>query len=334
MGGGIEVSWVILSQLTNSTVVIKMFKRLKRSFDDWNEASGLVEPAGNPNPYFFLGSDQLRTELTRPSYRSYFQMRPAKRAKMNHYAGTALARRRRRGRRMKRRFKKRRGYKRKVMQHVGDAKTRGVPTKTRVTGLAGTGVLNTLEHADLDQFLINTCVQGPSRNERDMDRIQVAGFMTDLIVFPTGNLPIHLNIAWIANKSEISVDDTNAIVLTRFLRGYEEQRQIPLNNTRSTIELCNTPINSDAWAVIKHKRYVLTGREGATYNDRGSILRKKFWIPIKREFRFTDIAQTVPNNGLVYFVLWATNALAVTGTTQANIAQYQMRTVMFFRDPE
>lgn len=309
---------------------MSLWEKTVRAFDDWNEASAFVETPGNPNPYFFLSRATFKSDRAKKPYRSYFQMRPFKKRRLNPPA------RRRRVRRVfrRRRLRRRPSYKRRVLSKVGDTKTNLIPPKYRLTSQS-IGVV-TLQVNTLASWTINTCPKGTTRNTRDHDKIDCRGIRTDLYFQNMNVQPTIVNVAWIVNKAELAISDTNAINLVSFLRGYEENRGYTLDGTAcGTIEGAFGQINSDLWSIIKHKRYLLEGRlanQGLATNK--SYMMRKFWIPIRREFRFNNDTDAFPSNGNMYLVMWASLSNAGPATVLSNVVNYQQRTIMCFKDTE
>jgi hypothetical protein len=225
---------------------------------------------------------------------------------------------------------------------VGDRITRAIPPKVRAFPLTGP-IVDTLEHGDIDFHSINTIEKGTERNERDFDRVQFKGVRSDLLVYQNPNpstdaTPVFINMAWIVVKdgAECLLSTTGKPRVDNFFRGYGVQRASAATGANnSALELTINPINSDIWSVLKHKRYLLTGREGNTVWRRSSVMRKRFYIKINKELRFQLASSNKPNNGEMFFAIWAARVTAGRNPGAIlNIAQYQQRHLCYFKDPE
>ena len=95
------------------------------------------------------------------------------------------------------------------------------------------------------------------------------------------------------------------------------------------------PINTDEYVIIKHKRITLGPKDGAgNYNGnvgRASYKEKKYWIPIKRSFRFDkDLADAMETPVLIE---WCTYWGQPTNSITNCIVRYGRLNVSF-RDPK
>jgi len=302
-------------------------KVLKRSFDDWNEASALFETPGAPNPYFFVTPEVVRSDLNKPDYRSYFQMPVRKKMKM-----TVV--RRRRGRRVVRKRtigrRRRSNWKVRARRQIGKPLQQKAAVKTALSSESLNFAMNnnTLYSFDLDRIPL----QGTGKNQRDSDRVNIRGIRT-MVSFcnslggstgPTG-LPnmIHVNFAWIGLKRE----DANNLELD-FFRSDADQRGSGFANAPPIFSKYQA-INTDKFVVLKHKRISLNphlaGIPGYSYT-------RKFWMPIKRQVVFEAPTDVQPQEGRMLFVCWAIGAFYNGGTTQADICRLSIRNVLFFTD--
>lgn len=306
--------------------IVTPVKSLKRAFDDWNVASQ-EENTGTPDPYFWL----------RPT--NFQNMPVRKKRRLNRTVTRGRSRRRRR---VFRKRLRRMPARRKNLKFVGDRPSRGPFVKTVVNRTA-TLTMNTLEHGDPDWWSINYVKRGTAKNERDSSKIVCRGIRTEIFLYTNPKEPVFLNMAWICNKSERALTDEFVPTQEDFFRSYDQFRSRSIgapNPAYNGMEIHMNAINTDVWAVLKHKRMVFWGRESNTYWDRGSFKIKRFWMPIKKEFRFNDDSSIpenetqIPNNGSIFLVIWASQADLPAGSTKANIVQYWCRNIMYFTDDD
>lgn len=295
---------------------------IKRSFEYYNEAASNTDYFGNPDPYYFARPGFLANQMA---------MRPRKRAR------TTAPVRRRRFKRVVRKFKKRRAsYARKQGRLAfAESKSRAIDVKYRVMVNIPTTII---AHGSINGIVtpLDGINFGQARNERDSDAIFIRGIRTEMIIsnFNTTE-PTFLNCAWIGAKSPESTQGGGGGLGLNFFRGYGAERgeDFAAPAIQSSLELTRGEINTDHWAVLKHKRYLLQAQGGIAVGSiqRGSDRVFKWWVPVKREFKFER--QTSPNSKTpIFFVYWVSKFLANGGTIQGTCARVQVRCITAFTD--
>lgn len=296
---------------------------IRRSFEYYNEAASNTDYFGHPDPYYFTRPGFLSNEMAMVT-------RPFKRRRV-----TGPMRRRRRFKRVVRRFKRRgRFQKRAGRLAFANPRSSKIDVKYRVMQ----DVSNTvLAHGILNQSLpLDGINFGPARNERDGDSVYIKGLRTEFVISCRNNdQPCFFNIAWVGVKDQGAFDSTTGqLISAQLARAYGPTRSGDLGGTTmNSLALHRAELNTNVLAVLKHKRYMLmaVGPTGGNSIQRGSTIARKFWIPVKREFKY--ISQTSANSrSPMYVIWWVSRHNANAGTVQATVAEIQIRTMVAFVD--
>lgn len=223
----------------------------------------------------------------------------------------------------------------------------------------GYGVCKTATTSSNDHFTTDTDVQFPSNtlnavnisdgidkattaqiDERERDIVNVRGYTLCLNIASRKMLePLMFHWAIVAPK------DSQNITGDAFLRGYNEERTRDFKatdvTTLSGTDLARNPINTDAFTVFMHKKFLLhpIQAEGDTTNADYPFIKssntgmKTFqkYIRINRQMRFNGAASTTP----IYLCWWAASPFKKTSDPAGSTA-YTMtyRVVAHFKEPK
>jgi len=304
---------------------------LKRAFTDYNEAAGHTDYFGGPDPYYFVTPEPLREYLNSPARQVQIQMRPAKRMRM------ALMRRRS-GRRRVLKFKRSRGrarrsWKVKARAEIGRPRTTFIPTKTRFAYQGD----DLYDAGNLYQVPINGPIPvGVTRSERVADTIDFRGVRSTFIFRNASANAVTINLVWVvaktANALAIKANPTAPqIDGNLFFRAITGPRTIAFSALNGVNSLYR-PINSDDFAVIKRKRYLLPGVNEYQGNC-CNIRRLKTYIKINRQQVYDEQADEYPKDGQFFFIWWVQTAFAGAGNASPNLVQMQHNHMMVWKDP-
>ena len=149
-------------------------------------------------------------------------------------------------------------------------------------------------------------------NKRERDMIDLRGLKLCYAFRNDINIPINVNVALVHDKrskpAEVSVSTDG------FFRGDGgASRSRNFNTFMNSIEFHCTPLNTDRFDVLMHKRFHLgTGSATATYNtnvDRNFINLMEY-VPVNRQIRYDD-----DNNpeDQIWMVWWADRVFTDSG---------------------
>lgn len=171
--------------------------------------------------------------------------------------------------------------------------------------------------------------RGTQLDNRQRDIINVRGFKlcmevkSLLATFATGE-HIMFNIALISNRNGTAPD-----AIDFFRNSSGDARSTDFSNGLTSTEFHCLPINTDKYAVLMHKRFML----GDSLNDANpSHLFIEEYIPINRQFRYNDGTTSIPNNAL-HLIYWADISMLPGGSTpSADAYQVSNTGVVYFKE--
>ena len=177
---------------------------------------------------------------------------------------------------------------------------------------------------------------GPDLNERERNIINVSGVRIDLTWKNVqGDVPKYVNVAVVKDKESA----TDAGDKVNFFKSYGNTRSRDADNSLSALEYHTTPINTDRYVVLRHKRFSLgTSNFGTTVSRYWTTSGKnwtsvnKMWIPLKRQFQFDgDTGSTGTDK--VWLVYWVTaHDEPKISSPRIGVVDVASKVVCYFRD--
>ena len=220
---------------------------------------------------------------------------------------------------------RRRSRKRKALfsrQSIGNPVGHSNAKRTEV---ANTG-FNAQDSRTLYSESLTDMPFGQNIDERQRNIINYRGCQVCLEVRNERAELMYFNVAVLHRK-----DSDGAPSTADFFRGAGSDRGLDFANGRNSCEFRMTPINSDIYTVLRHKRYLIGPAVGATlYNEhrRPNYLTLRWYMKIKRQLRYNNNAVVTPEKGHVYLCYWCDYMGA--GSGQAPLADI-MRVRNFHR---
>ncbi len=205
-------------------------------------------------------------------------------------------------------------------QYSGDNKT--------IYGFAqdgATGIYNEDQPTDLTALNFSASV-----SDRENHRLNIIGWRITMCPVNTGAVPIIYNVAIIIPKNAVNFSRND------FLRGYGNQRGENFTaGNQSWVTGSMTPINTDKFHVLMHKKVFINRQEPAqNWNvERNNHKLINLWVPLRRQIFYdsnTEDGATRP----IWLIQWANTMNDIqseTGTTQTFVNQ--CRVLTYFRDP-
>lgn len=189
-------------------------------------------------------------------------------------------------------------------------------------------------------------------NTRESDIVNCRGIKVHLQFQVMNQLiePVYCNWAILIPKDGVAVNSGS------FFRAHEKSgttRYLNFDNSHDAITLHHNPINTDAYKVIKHKRFTLlpptwSGNSGpaqpgsTTMPAEGALITAgnykdyKFYMKVNKQLAF-DQGSATPEKTLV-FVTWCTSRTIDAGTvgrngTQDPLMKYGCHFCTYFKEP-
>ena len=153
--------------------------------------------------------------------------------------------------------------------------------------------------------------------------------------------PLYLNVAVVSPKT--LPGETTVLPATDFFRSsFNNNRARDMGISINFMDLHCMPINSDLYKIYMHKRLRIPGiynaldstpPTSAPQANLGMAGEKwlEFYVPIKRQVRFTDQNSRYPSGNNVYLAWWVSSS---QNTTNVDLAEYRLRWVQYFKEPK
>ena len=184
-------------------------------------------------------------------------------------------------------------------------------------------------------------------NTRQRGLVNMRGFKVCMEIVNKSNVPMYLNLAVISPTGKNTGFSVNALgqaseaVFAKFFRdqGESNDRWKTFSNALSALELRCLPINTDEWTVLKHKRMLL-GRQpeeqagtGTLFTQRANFKTMEFYKKINRQIMY-DGSSGPSAEQPVYLVWWADQWGSSAGAIQADIIDWNIRVIKYFKEPK
>lgn len=166
---------------------------------------------------------------------------------------------------------------------------------------------------------------------RERDLANFIGVKVCMEVRNIRDVPLYFNWAIISPKKNTTVPTAN------FFRGGDDDRSKDFGVAMNSLQFHCTPINSDLYEVLHHKRYLI-GKQlsSEAFNDTNepNFMNLDQYVKINRQIRYnSDSADPIADNiFLVYwFAGWGDGSTHVPVSSAAAVT---LRTVTYFKDPK
>lgn len=188
-----------------------------------------------------------------------------------------------------------------------------------------------LDTRDLRQAVVNLIPKRDSTfkiGSRSRDIVNTVGIRTTISFTLSVDDRDALDFACIGINCALIVprdSSTGSANINNFFRGDQnEDRAYGFNTTRSFLEMHNSPINSDDYAVLWRDKRILS-----MYNGTSTWNQTKY-IPYKRQLRFDDLGEPHEN---VLLVFWCDDTRAAGfAASRPNAITAQTKTELLFHD--
>lgn len=164
----------------------------------------------------------------------------------------------------------------------------GIQSKTLLAVGGGTGDVIDIAKQALDN--------DNDKRERDLINLRGIRICMEVRNSYTPNNPCYYNLALVHDKTN---DATLSNDFFRALTGNDRSLDFATNGYSALFTAC-TPLNTDRWVILKHKRFLLGSPADTT---RRSYFVKKMYIKIRRQLRF-DLGATKPVDGQIKLLHW------------------------------
>jgi len=232
------------------------------------------------------------------------------------------------GKKMYNRRKKRQTKKtyRDAFKEVGRAPSSNTNRRTiRESGVTG---ISNKELFEEPLIQIEKNVSGDEAiNKRNRDTINYKGTKICFMFKSVLKVPVFLNWAVVIPRR------LDAVTGTDFLRDGSTERDMPINNTASFLDLRCAPINTDRYNVIMHERHTILpdSDKDVTFTSEGRDLKIiEKYIPLKRQVFFDGDTATPLTNA--YMVWWCDFFNSTTGGVTSQTADVTWRMIQYYQD--
>lgn len=218
------------------------------------------------------------------------------------------------------------GRARKSFQRVGEriGTTNARTEAVNYSNVQATRTLYAIALNDLDR--------GTALNERLRDHVRLSGVKCCIEYRNQVGTPIYLNIGVVCIKgTATSVPDTQ-----NFFRGRDGSRALNFSTSLTSLEFHCTPINTDDYVVIKHKRMLLASNAlgDTAYKSDGRVFGTiEFYMKINRQIRYFPDSE-IPTDGRIFLVYWADKFDTPGGTLSSGAAfTFNMKKIQYYHNP-
>lgn len=313
----LEVSWVIIDQLTNYEMYTRSQLLTAFKVGAWTEFA--AERAYNSNQakkWRMRLSQALKRRPRRPIY-----------AGRRRLAGTPKRKRWH----VKYSYRARMAYfKRKGMF---SPKSFGLPVNTSNSKNVVTEKSELLNTRQLYVEVLTRVDRGTGISERERDIINARGFDLCGTIVSTNSIPLVFNIALLVPKQQSGVSGTN------FFRNISSQnfRDENFSTARSQVELHCLPINSDNYLILYHMRGSVNGTRVSNDPNSGAESSYKMvrrYKPIKRQIPYSGESGLACDSP-VFMVYWCDQVGADSlSPSLPSVCKFQWRHAFYFREPK
>jgi len=163
---------------------------------------------------------------------------------------------------------------------------------------------------DLDSRSLTLIPHGSLADQRERNHVFVKGFRVDVTLLnrKVDTQIVHLCV--LAPRDESSIDTAN------FFRAYTNEEGHQFGGLRNAVEQITSPINTDTYAVLAHKRIKVAGTVSNEGNDHKVY---SFYTKLNRQITFESAVSGIDCKTPVYFVFWTDNFM-VSSTSQGGTA--------------
>lgn len=179
----------------------------------------------------------------------------------------------------------------------------------------------------LYQHSLTDIARGTGIDQRTEDDIRVAGYRIKGEIVNNQAGPLYVNIAVVSHR------DSGNTLEHEFFRHDGSVKAIDFSVTLSSLELHGNPLNTDKFAILKHRRYLLNcnATVGGGPNGEGSgktYMNIDWYVPIQRNLQFDSNASTsIDASSNIHLIWWTDDWITEAGTTAqgaAGVAQWKV----------
>ncbi len=169
--------------------------------------------------------------------------------------------------------------------------------------------------------------QGGNRNERERGVINCRGFRICMAIRNNISEPLYVNVAVVSPKNAGEITSAN------FFRASGQSRGSDFDNSKTGLEFHCLPLNTDKFAILKHKRYRLNNEESGSNITGKNYMNIDWYIKLKRQLRYDDTTTTSPIDGAVYLLYWCDRFFGQDSNIPVGASMSTMeRHIMYFHD--
>ena len=175
--------------------------------------------------------------------------------------------------------------------------------------------------------------EGTNKHQRERRVVTIKGFRICGEVKNLHDHPIYLNVAVLVPRD--STVNINTVDFFRDTRTAERGRDFGTN--MNGLEMHCTPINTDVYNILRHKRYrIINGTGGSNVVSLQNYNYKNidWYIKVNRQIRWNTNAGLQSAANIPYLVWWTSvfgENESATSVTSAFI--YNWKVITYFRDP-
>lgn len=212
----------------------------------------------------------------------------------------------------------------RVGEPIGTSTSKSVTTHNSTLSAVDTRTLYTLN--------LTTVTKGDNRNQRERNLINVGGFKITFQVRNGRTVPMNWHLAVVSNKQ-----NGTTVTTTDFFRSPSDTRAQDFTTAINDLTMDNLALNSDKYQILKHKKWQLVPSSNNTTwqaNSGKNFTTIRWYVPLKRQLRFEQNTDTIPNTGNVFLVYWCSHMADGSGDP-AVVDGWDVgyRTEMYFREP-
>lgn len=164
-------------------------------------------------------------------------------------------------------------------------------------------------------------------NKRNRDTVNYKGTKICFMFKSILKVPVFLNWAIVTPKR------LDAINSTDFLRDGSTERDMPVSNAATFLDLRCAPINTDRYRVLMHERHTIlpdSDKNAAVQSEGRDLKIIEKYIPLKRQVFFDGDSATPLTN--VYMVWWCDFFNSTTGGVTNLTADVTWRMIQYYQD--
>ena len=158
------------------------------------------------------------------------------------------------------------------------------------------------------------------------NNVQAASDLSDMLNVNMAVVrPKNLSQGPIPNTPNMGLATSAGMQIDKFFRSSDGTRAEGFSNVRTSQEMHCSPINTDKFDVLSHKRFKLLALQNANISQGKGYKSIMKYMPIKRQLTYMDPEPNTNPNGInairddrIFLLIWCDSFTAVSGTGPAN----------------